>query len=407
MTFAAVETLVRDRIGLDPASLGASVVPRAIDGRMRTRGVASVDGYAGLLAAEPGEWAALLADLIVPETWFFRGGRAYFAHLARWIRGRRGAGPVRVLSVPCSTGEEPYSLAVALDEDGVPPAAYHIDGVELSAELVARAAVGNYAPFSFRETGPDPRPRYFREAGEGRWAVLPRARESVRFRTGNLIAPAFLAGEAPYDLILCRNLFIYLTDAARKQAVANLERRLTPDGRLGLTPAEADRLPAGRYAADGPPSFALFRRIALSPPAPPAPTYQSPARPEPRPETASLDPVAAPPRPDRPADLPATPTLSEARALADAGRLDEARAACERAVAAAPTADLLGLLGVVQLATGRADAAAEAFRKALYLDPDQPEALAHMIVMSERRGDPAQAAGFRRRLARLGRGATA
>ena len=410
MSFSAVERVVRERIGLDAASLGAAVLPRAAAARMRVRGVSSADGYAGLLAADSAEWAALLADLIVSETWFFRGGRAYFAHLSRWIRGRRGPSPVRVLCVPCSTGEEPYSLAVALDEDGVSPASYRIDGVELSADLVARAAAGNYAAFSFREPGPDPRPRYFRETVGGRWAVLAGVREAVRFRPGNLAVPEFLAGEPPYNLILCRNLFIYLTAAARIQALANFDRLLAPDGLLGLTAAEADALPAGRYTADGPPSFALFRRTT-------APHDATPTadRVEPSAAAHARDcgvgnraSIIGPFPPDDPEPVAAaSPSMADVRYLADAGRLAEARAAGERAVAASPSADLLGLLGVIELAAGRSDAAAEAFRKALYLDPDHAEALEHMVVLAERRGEPAQAAGFRRRLARLERGAPA
>ena len=96
--------------------------------------------------------------------------------------------------------------------------------------------------------------------------------------------------------------------------------------------------------------------------------------------------------------------MDAARALADAGRLDEARLACERMLKDAPaSAALHALLGMIELAQGRADAAAEAFRRALYLEPNHEEALSHMIVISDRKGNAAQAAALRRRLARLAR----
>ena len=96
--------------------------------------------------------------------------------------------------------------------------------------------------------------------------------------------------------------------------------------------------------------------------------------------------------------------LDAARALADAGRLDEARAACERMLRDAPgSAAVHSLLGLIELAQGRTDAAAEAFRRALYSDPECEEALEHMIVISDRKGNAAQAAALRRRLARLSR----
>jgi chemotaxis protein methyltransferase WspC len=94
--------------------------------------------------------------------------------------------------------------------------------------------------------------------------------------------------------------------------------------------------------------------------------------------------------------------LSAARQLADAGRLDEARAACEALLRRCPAdADALALLGVVHLAAERSTDALAALRKALYLAPDHVEALEHMIALSARRGDAAGAAVLRQRLARL------
>jgi chemotaxis protein methyltransferase WspC len=452
VTPTPVDAIVRDRIGLDPASLGANTLPRAVDGRMRARGLISVDAYVGLLTTDPAEWSALLADLVVPETWFFRGGPGAFDYLARWVRdraaGRMKGPPVRVLCVPCSTGEEPYSLAIALESEGVPAAACRVDGVELSRDHLLRAVAAQYSTFSFREAGPDPRPVWFREVDGGKWEVLPHVRERVRFRPGNLVDPDFLRDEAPYDLILCRNLFIYLTPEGRARALANLDRLLAPDGRLCLTPTEADRMPAARFVPDGPVALAGFRRAVpveavpvprsgvipmsrLATRAPEAADVPAPrsgerphshrAAPAPKPGSGvTAVPTAprsayfhvplpaavagkAPPEIPLAAPAPADPVRT-GRALADAGRLDEARAVCEAAAGGtSPTAGLFGLLGVIHLAAGRPDDAAEAFRKALYLDPDHPEALTHMIVLCEQRGDRGQAAGLRRRLDRLAR----
>ncbi|HEX4610774.1 MAG TPA: CheR family methyltransferase [Urbifossiella sp.] len=412
MTLTAVEDLVRARIGLDPGSLGASTFARTVTARMRARGTNSAAAYAGLLASDPAEWVALVEELVVPESWFFRGGAAYFHQLARWARERATSGrPVRLLSAPCGSGEEPYSLAIALGEEGIPAGLARIEAVDLSGDNIRRAEVGTYPAFAFRETGIDPRPRYFRETGPGRWELDHRTRETVRFRTGNLTDPAFLVGERAFDLILCRNLFIYLTDEARGRAVANLHRLLVPGGRLYLTPPEADRLPPDQFASDGPAVLAVFRRAddpapAVSPQARivrrpvvtrrpgavpgPAPSVQRPTRQEP--------PRAPEMRSDRP---PPAADVGAARVLADAGNLAEARAVCERAVRAGPTAEWYSLLGVLELATGRVPAAEVAFRRALYLDPDHREALTHLAVLCDRRGEPGPAAGLRRRLARL------
>lgn len=398
MTTSPVDAFVRDRLGIDPGSLGSNVLPTALAHRMTARHVSSPDAYTGLLAAEPDEWAALVAELVVPETWFFRGGRPLFDHLAGWLAERAARCPgavVRVLSLPCSTGEEPFSLAIALKERGVSAAACRIEGVDIAAAHLARAAVGRFAAFAFREPGPDPRLNHFRTLPDGRWELGPERRDVVRFRPGNAIDPALLAGEPPYDLILCRHLFIYLTPEARDRAAANLDRLLAADGLLCLSPAEAARIPTERFTPEGSPAYCLFGRVKATGSRPvPAPSPRQPA----------IAHGLTPPVVDLP---PATDSLAVARGLADAGRLDDAVAACERAAKGRATADGYSLLGIIELARGRADAAAGAFRKALYLDPDHPEALSHMIVLCDRRGEPARAESLRRRLARVEREASA
>ncbi len=406
MTLSPVEDLVRSRIGLDPLSLGSSTFPRTVGGRMRARGIDSPAAYASLLTADPAEWAALVDELVVPESWFFRGGVEYFRLLARWVRERAASRAVRVLSVPSGCGEEPYSLVMALDEDGVPPGFIRVEGADLCPPSVRRAEAGCYPPFAFREVGADPRPRYFRETGPGRWELDRRIRDAVRFRVGNLVGADFLAGEPAFDLILCRNLFIYLTDEARGRAVATLHRLLAPGGRLCLTPAESDRLPPGLFTPDGPAAQAIFSRSEESQPdggprsgviRRPTPAPRSGVIP--RPEAVPVADTPPPPALSRPNPLPIT--TAAARELADAGKLDDARAACEQAVRGGPSAEWYSLLGVIDLAAGRAGDAEAAFRRALYLDPDHREALTHLVMLCDRRGDAGPASGLRRRLARL------
>ena len=397
MTTRAIETVVRERLGLDPAALGPNVLERAVEARMHARGLADAALYTARLITEPAERDALAADLAVPETWFFRGGRPLFERLAGFVAERAAArvpgSMVRVLSVPCSTGEEPYSLAIALYERFLTPNEFAIDAVDVSARALARATAARYGPSAFRESGPDVRPAYFRAADDA-WELLPHLRAAVRFLPGNLSDPLFLADERPYDLILCRNLFIYFTPDARNRATANFDRLLALDGRLCVTPAEADRLPPGRFVPDGPTEFGVYRRVGVG-----SGLHKVVPRIDVTPPPAA---TPAAPAPRAPAAPTAPSPLGRARLLADAGRLDAARAACEALIRARPAdADALALLGVVHLAAGRANDAFDALRKALYLDSDHIEAMEHMMALCERRGDAARAQALRRRLARL------
>lgn len=418
MNFAALEKLLHDRIGLDVESIGAATLPRVAARRMTAHGSLTPDHYAAFVAGSPTEWTALVGELVVPETWFFRGGIEFFEHLAKRIRTRLAecvnGRTLRVLSVPCSTGEEPYSLAIALDREGIPAARCTIDAIDLSRDHLLRAVAARYPAFSFREANADPRKECFHECEPGKWELRREFRDRVQFRPGNAVESGFLAAEPPYDLILCRNLFIYLSPDGAARTMANLERLLAPDGLLCLTAAEADRVPVARFVPDGPASFAIFKKHTGEAPLPPrsgvlklplskppsgiVPKPPSGVFPKPAPKSgvipASL--LQATPLPD---SLPVVDPLNEGRRLADAGMLDAARAACE---AAPNTAARFSLLGVIHLAAGRADAATDAFRKALYLNPNDSEALTHMAVLCEQRGEADQAATLRRRLAKGG-----
>jgi chemotaxis protein methyltransferase WspC len=408
MNLALVADLLASRIGLDPASLGPAVLPAAVAEGMRALGLTDPVAYAGALAARPEAFDALADRLVVSETWFFRGG-GLFAELARQVAAALPAlagRPFRALSLPCSSGEEPYSLAVALLEAGLPPERWAIDGIDLSPRLIEAARRGEYREFSFRQTDPALRERHFRPAGD-RWGLSARVRGLVRFRVGNLLAPTLAADvSGPYDLVLCRNLLIYLTPAARRQALGALERLLTPGGLLGVGHAEPQVLAGRPFRRVGAESLFLFRH---SPPMGKGEWGRGNEKAERGTRNVERGVTSVPAIPHSPFPTPHSEegegALARARRLADAGRLDEALAECQAHLqGAGPSADAYSLLGVIQQARGDAGAAAASFRKALYLAPDHREALTHAMLLSAQRGDAAQASALRGRLRRAGPG---
>lgn len=444
MTMPLLLTYLRDRIGLNPDSLGAGVVPDAVARRMRALNLRNLEVYVSQATTLPHELQALVDEIVVPETWFLRGGEL-FAYLANHVLGwktsppaGRASTPFRVLSVPCSTGEEPYSLALALAERGLLSAAA-IDGADLSMRNLTLAQEACYGEFSFREMPSDLRQRYFRPGARG-WEISAELRSAVRFLWGNLVDPLFLAGEAPYDLIFCRNLLIYLHASARQQALANLERLLVADGLLCMGHAEPLDLTDGRYQRVGPDSFFLYRRVRERPrlPAPGAqsavdrtpksggrrpekPISSTPVgllgpspdrRPEPLEQRPRVRTPVAVPAPLAPAEARQSPrredALTQARERADAGKLAEAMSLCERELAQGrPSADLFSLMGVIHQARHAPDEAGACFRKALYLHPHHAEALMHLLLLCQQQGDQVQAELLRRRLERVRAGGEA
>jgi chemotaxis protein methyltransferase WspC len=414
------EFLARE-IGLDAASIGPRAIELAVDERRRGRGV-DPDEYEALLASDPTEVSALIELVVVPETWFLRD-REPFLHvqaLARRVVAAR-EGPFRVLSAPCSTGEEPYSLAVALLEAGVPAERIVIDAVDVSERALEKARVGRYRQTSFRAVDEAWRDRNF-EPVDALWSLRADPRRLVRFARGNLVDPALLALEKPYDVVCCRNLLIYLTGDARKLMVGNLERLLARQGHLILGHADGCDLVMATFAPEGSPgSFAYVRRQVqntawnvgdragrIEPPRaprrPPTPAgvgglnrdVARPAVPRPtRHATHTRPPEVRPPVAPSPSAL-----LAEARAMADVGRLGEASTLCETALRQCPSATGYTLLGIVRAAEGRLGDARACFERALYLHRDHHEALVHLALLRDREGDGAAAQRLRTRAER-------
>ena len=119
-----IEHLLREVIGLDANSIGSGAIHRAVRLRMKVRGLREVDDYLGYLSKSPIERTELIESVVVTETWFFRDPESFCA-LVRLVKEEwlpeHPAGILRILSVPCSSGEEPYSLVMALLEAGLRP----------------------------------------------------------------------------------------------------------------------------------------------------------------------------------------------------------------------------------------------------------------------------------------------
>lgn len=226
---------LRRASGLD---LTAAELARAVARRMAARGIARADDY--LLQLAPEEIDALLELLVIPESWMFRDADAFRAATA-FVRAQLAAVPgrsLRILSVPCASGEEPYSMAMALQDAGVPAGACLIEAVDLSHQAIERARRGCYTRNAFRGHELGFRDRYFTPEGD-HYRIAPQLRAQVRFSQGNLLDFDSAANAGRYDLIFCRNLLIYFDDVARETAVHNIHEMLYPGGYICLGHTES------------------------------------------------------------------------------------------------------------------------------------------------------------------------
>lgn len=419
--------LLKRRMGLDSGSIGQAAVERAVRHRMHAVGVDDEQDYLMRVQAWPDEMQQLIEAVIVPETWFFRYPESQVA-MATLARERLFAPGcerrvLRVLSVPCSSGEEPYSIAMALLDAGVPPHRFHVDAVDISVRMVEFAQRAVYGRNSFRGGDLAFRDRHFSEVPDGH-QLAARVRAQVRFQPGNLFDPNLLPGAAPYDFVFCRNLLIYFDMATQERAVQVLRRFAREDGVLFVGPAETSLLTRRRL-----PSVPLARSFAFraTPTPEPATAEMPPAARAPQPAQSPVVHAWTPPRrPVAQAPAPRLPvphaaiasatsgpsaqgsghaaqaSLREIAALADLGRVRDAMAQCRAHIDLhGASADALHLQGLLMDAQGQSRQAQAAYRKALYLDPNHREALLHLAALVASDGDQE---GARRLQARAARG---
>ena len=200
--------------------------------RRRRLSLPDPQAYADCLQSSSDELENLIDALVIHETRFFRD-HAVFEQIHAWVKtvvpARRQT--LRILSAPCSTGQEPYSVAGILQLAGRPPSDFTIDAFDISRTALTAAENGTYPPSALDHVPAELR-HAFGRCKDGRWQVHEDLRARVRFERRNLALPGALDDQAGYDLILCRNLFIYLHAAARAVLADSLSRALRSGGRL-------------------------------------------------------------------------------------------------------------------------------------------------------------------------------
>jgi chemotaxis protein methyltransferase WspC len=414
MIYADFESLLQQAMGLDAASIGSSAVERAVDARAAACEIDDVRAYWELVSTSASELQELIEAVVVPETWFFRDSES-LAMLGRvayedWLPNRP-EGTLRLLSLPCSSGEEPYSMAMALLDAGFPISRCRIDAIDISAQALRNAQCAVYGKNSFRGADLKFRDRYFTATTRG-FRLIDAARQQVSFQQGNLLADEFMPGVEFYDIIFCRNLLIYFDRATQDRAVQVLQRLLKPKGLLFVGPSEGSLLLRHDFVSTKAPLAFEYRRGRHAAPcavvpavaAPPVqPTRIAPPFAAHKPSLVSCAKPIEAHHPSRPAEPPASinTALEAALRLADQGRLDEAEKSYEEHLRQyGPSAQIFYLMGLIRAAAGDLSQASQFYRKALYLDQNHYETLLHLGLLLEKQGEAAAAQVLRDRLLR-------
>jgi len=225
------------------ARLGLRVDPERAGELVLRRAAAHREGVPAYLArldnADPAELAALGTELTSGETYFLRHIEQFRAFIEIAVPDRLSRGHVRVLSAACSSGEEPYTLAMLLRE-AHPATAFSIHAIDLNPQAIARARAGRYSRWSLRAVPPEFEDRWFVPDGDD-VIVVPEIRAAVRFDTANLLDHTALSAPARWDVVFCRNVMMYFADRGADAMIARLARAIEPGGYLFLGHAETLR----------------------------------------------------------------------------------------------------------------------------------------------------------------------
>ncbi len=220
-------------------------IERRVADRMDRTGSRSIPVYLNLAQSSSAEAELLINSFTVNETYFYREDhqlRCLSRSLLPEIVSRRGPGDlVRIWSVPCSTGEEPYSIAIWLLENWALVDTYNIEivGSDIDTSALASAVEGRYGERALSRLGRDLVDGYFEAPHNGSRRIIKDLRESVKFNQVNLVDAVAMAGQGRFDVIFCRNVLIYFDDASRLDTSHNLYGALNPGGFICLGHTES------------------------------------------------------------------------------------------------------------------------------------------------------------------------
>lgn len=376
-----LESVLKEAMGLNISSIGPSSLKHAIARRMKCLEMDNTLRYINLIKTSPPELNELIEEVAVNETWFFRDEAPFIAlrdYAATFFKNHKGQ-PLKLLSIPCSTGEEPYSMAITLIEAGIPPHSFSIDAVDISRRSLAIAQQGVYRNHSFRGPHAQHHQGYFIKNRQG-YALDKTIKGLVRFHRGNLIHLSPHLTKTTYQVIFCRNLLIYLDSSFHRQAIATFNSLLADNGLLFIGHAEAGIFSSSCFTpAHYAKAFAFHKKEQNARSSPPLAL------------TSEDIPAPIQKRPELPTDNQSellTDEFSRAGRLISQDTFEQTIKACEdRIRKLGPSAEAFYQLASAFEQKKDWPTAIKMLKKATYLDPNYIDAIDMLAAIYQRLGD--------------------
>ena len=246
-TYRQLSALIHDSLGLSFNESSRFFLEKRIESRMAARQIQSASSYLQCLlydSEREKEWESLISVITTNETYFMREMRQLDcfrreilpAISKNWSMGRK----LRIWSAGCSSGEEPYSLAILIRESGeVMLDQVEIYATDINARVLTKAKEGVYSENSFRAVDEPFKRKWFSEVSAGRYQISEELRRAVTFGKFNLFDADRYAFLTPFDVIFCRNVIIYFDIEAKIRVVDSFYNKMRPGGFLLLGHSES------------------------------------------------------------------------------------------------------------------------------------------------------------------------
>jgi chemotaxis protein methyltransferase CheR len=244
--FRQMRDQIYRRTGMWFADSSKYLLQKRLSPRAREMNFDSFQKYFYFLQYDPRAEAEFdqIYDLVTTnETYFFREPAqlaAFSEEIVPEILERKTVKKIRIWSAGCSSGEEPYSIAMLLSEAGLyDHAVFEIFASDINQQVLAKARRGNYRESAFRATDMPMRDKYFTRNDDGSWRIHDDIRNRVSFGRLNLYDESRVSLLGHLDIIFCRNVIIYFDDLSKRVVVSNFYNRLSDSGYLLLGHSES------------------------------------------------------------------------------------------------------------------------------------------------------------------------
>ncbi len=243
--FDELRAFIYDQTGIYFRDNKRYLLESQVGRRLKQLGLSSFEQYIELVqnGRRQTELPALVNAITINETFFFRHPQQYEAIaevLLPQFTEENGHRPIRIWSAACSTGDEPYTIAMLIRErvqPRFPNAHFEILGTDINTEVLQTAREGVYGAYAVRNIPPAYLQKYFTKEGD-QHVLSPALREMVRFRHLNLTDRHTIGQFRDFDIILCANVLIYFDDDTKQSVISNLYNSLRPGGYLFVGTSE-------------------------------------------------------------------------------------------------------------------------------------------------------------------------